>query len=191
MTQRALEGFELLWQQLDELSEELAGEIVAGEIRATPRPNPPHLRAASALGVLVGGPFGFGIGGGAPGGWVILAEPRVRFGDDVRVPDLAGWRREHYIEPESGPYTVAPDWICEVLSPSTAAIDRGEKQPQYARAGVSHLWLIDPLAKTLEVLRLQGELWVVAAVHTGDAMARAEPFDAIELDLGMVWRGRG
>lgn len=107
------------------------------------------------------------------------------------MPDLAGWRVKNYVEPEVGPSCVAPDWICEILSPSTAAVDRGEKQPQYGRAGVAHLWLLDPLAKTLEVLRLQGELWVVTAVHTGDAQVRAEPFDAIELDLGMVWRGRG
>ncbi len=191
MTQHALGTFTQLWDQLDELPEDVIGEIVAGEIRATPRPNPPHVRAASALSVLVGGPFGFGIGGGSPGGWMILAEPRVRFGDDVRVPDLAGWRRERYAEPESGPYTAVPDWVCEILSPSTAAVDRGEKQPEYAGAGVAHLWLLDPLAKTLEVLRLQSDLWVVAAVHTGDTPVRAEPFDAIELDLGMVWRGSG
>lgn len=84
MTQRAPNSFEHLWQQLGELSQDVIGEIGGGEIRANPRPNPPHLRAASALAVLVGGPLGFGIGGGAPGGpggWVILAEPRVRFGD--------------------------------------------------------------------------------------------------------------
>ena len=98
---------------------------------------------------------------------------------------------ERYAEPDRGPYTLAPDWICEILSPSTAAVDRGEEQPLYARSSVAHLWLMDPSAKTLEVLRLGGDLWIVAAVFTGDAVVRAEPFDAIELDLGKVWRGRG
>ncbi len=189
MVQRAPEtSFDVLWDELDGLPDEVVGEIVAGEIRATPRPDPPHLRAASGLGVFVGGAFGMGVGG--PGGWVILDEPRIRFGDELRVPDLAGWRAERYAEPDRGPYTVTPDWICEILSPSTAAVDRGEKQPLYARAGVGHLWLMDPLARTLEVLRLQGDLWVVAAVFTGESVVRAEPFDAIELDLAKVWRGR-
>ncbi len=189
MVQRsALAAFDVLWDELDRLPEDVIGEIVAGEIQATPRPGPPHLRAASGLGVFVGGAFGMGIGG--PGGWVILGEPRVRFGEELRVPDLAGWRTERYVEPERGPYVVAPDWICEIWSPSTTAVDRGEKQPLYARAGVSHLWLMDPIAQTLEVLRLQADLWVVAAVFTGASLIRAEPFDAIELDLAKVWRGR-
>ena len=171
------------------MPEGYVGEIVGGQVRVTPRPDPPHLRAASGLGVFVGGAFGFGIGG--PGGWVILDEPRIRFVDEVRVPDLAGWHAERYRDPERGPFVVVPDWICEVLSPGTTAEDRAEKQPLYARAGVRHLWLLDPLAKTLEVLRLQGDLWVVASVFSGEARVRAEPFDAIELDLAAIWKGRG
>lgn len=189
MVQRApAPGFDALWEHLAELPDDVVGEIVAGEIRTTPRPDPPHLRAAAGVGVFLGGAFGMGIGG--PGGWVILAEPRIRFEDELRVPDIAGWRGERYAEPERGPYTLPPDWICEILSPSTAAVDRGEKQPLYARSRVGHLWLMDPIARTLEVLRLQGDLWVVAAVFTGEAVVRAEPFDAIELDLGKIWRGR-
>jgi hypothetical protein len=105
----------LLWERLLDVPEGYIGEIVGGEIRRVPRPNPPHIRAASGVGVLVGAPFGFGIGG--PGGWVILDEPRVRFFDEVRVPDIAGWRVERYQDPEGGPYVVIPDWICEVLRP--------------------------------------------------------------------------
>lgn len=190
MVQRAPEdAFDVLWGKLDELPDEVLGEIVGGSIRAVPRPDPPHLRAASGLGIFVGGAFGMGVGG--PGGWVILDEPRIRFFDELRVPDLAGWRAERYAEPEREPYRVPPDWICEVLSPSTMAEDRSEKQPLYARAGVGHLWLMDPLAKTLEILRLQGDLWVVVAVFSGDSTVRAEPFHAVELDLARVWRGRG
>ncbi|MEZ4221579.1 MAG: Uma2 family endonuclease [Polyangiaceae bacterium] len=190
MTQLAVDDLlARLWDELLTVPEDHLGEIVAGEIRLTPRPGPQHLRAAAGLGTLLGGPFGFGVGG--PGGWVVLAEPRVRFLDDVRAPDLAAWRAERYAEPERGPYTVVPDFCCEILSPSTAADDRGEKQPLYARAGVRHLWLMDPAVKTLEVLRLEGDLWVVVHVFTGDAIARAEPFDAVQLDLGAVRRGRG
>jgi len=180
--------FARLWNELLDVPEGSIGEIVAGGIHVTPRPGPPHTRAASGLGVFVGGAFGYGIGG--PGGWVILDEPRVRFADDVRVPDLAGWRADRYQDPEGGPYAVVPDWICEVLSPSTTAEDRAQKQPLYARAGVRHLWLADPEARTLEVLRLEGGLWVVVSVLAGEGRVRAEPFDAIELDLGAVWRGR-
>lgn len=178
--------FDELWRELVALPDDLVGEIVAGEIVASPRPDPPHVRSQSNLQTLLGGPFGFGLGG--PGGWVLVTEPRVRFGDEVRVPDLAGWRRERYAEPEHGPYEVVPDWICEVLSVSTAAIDRAEKLPLYARSGVGHVWLVDPAAKTLEVLRRQGDLWLVLGVYAGEARVRAEPFESFELELGLLWR---
>ena len=84
--------------------------------------------------------------------------------------------------------TLAPDWVCEVLSPSTESLGRGEKPRVYAREGVAHVWLIDPLRQTLEVLALgrRGQ-WAQRAVLEGSAIVRAEPFDAVELELGALW----
>lgn len=121
-------------------------------------------------------------------GWVILHEPELLFGDQVRCPDLAGWRVERYEEPEDNPITLVPDWICEVLSPTTARIDRVEKMPLYAEHGVGHLWLVDPILETLEVYRREGNLWVVASTHAADEHARPEPFGAVPFDLAAVFR---
>jgi len=134
----------------------------------------------------LGPPFDDGIDG--PGGWVILIEPELHLEGDVVVPDLAGWRRERMPEiPDVAFFTLAPDWVCEILSPSSERFDRGRKLRIYAREGVSHAWLVKPEAKTLEVMRRQGEQWLLAAVHEGDAVVRAEPFDAIELPLSPLW----
>lgn len=179
-------SFEQLWDDLDEVPEGFVGEIVAGEVIVTPRPDPPHIRATSDLGGLLTAWFRFGMGGG-PGGWVILDEPRIRFAEEVRVPDLAGWRASRFAAPRSGPYTVVPDWICEALSPGTARSDRTAKMPLYARNRVGHLWLLDAVVQTLEVYRLEGERWVSVGTFGGDEKVRAEPFDAVELDLTMVW----
>jgi Uma2 family endonuclease len=173
------------WDDLDRVPEEFVGEIVNGEVVMNARPDAPHVDAQSDLGGLLVGWFRFGSGG--PGGWVIRIEPRIRFGDDIRVPDLAGWHKDRFVSPRKGPYTVVPDWICEILSESTAAADRTEKMPLYARLAVLHLWLLDPIVRTLEVYRLEHERWVVAGTWAGSAKARAEPFEAVELDLTLVW----
>jgi Uma2 family endonuclease len=125
------------------------------------------------------------------GGWVILDEPELRLGDEIRAPDLAGWRVERYEEPEDNPVTLVPDWICEVLSPTTARADRAEKMPLYAEHGVEHLWIVDPVMKTLEVYRREGGLWVVRSSHGDDDIASPEPFDAVPFDLGALWRVPG
>jgi Uma2 family endonuclease len=181
--------FDDLYRRLEDLPDDVHAEIVAGEIIVLPRPRPSHVRVASRLGARLETPFGFDSDG--PGGWVILDEPEIRFADQLRVPDLAGWRVERYEEPDDPPYVVSPDWICEVLSPSTARSDRAEKLPLYARHDVGHVWVIDPKAETLEIYRRQSELWLLVATHAGDAKVRAEPFDAIELDLGALWRTPG
>lgn len=178
-------SFDQLWDELDRVPRGYVAEIVDGEVVVLPRPNPPHVRASSDLGTLLGGWFRFGIGG--PGGWVILDEPRIRFGHEIRVPDLAAWRVERFAADDTGPFLVIPDWICEVLSPGTTADDRTAKLPLYSRHRVGHVWLLDPLEQTLEVYRLHGDRWLLVTTFGADAKARAEPFDAVELDLTLVW----
>jgi Uma2 family endonuclease len=171
---------------LQSVPDHLVAEILAGERMTSPRPAIPHANAASLLGIELGGPFRLGRGG--PGGGILLDRPAVHLGDDALVPDLAGWRRARMPEvPATAAIDLAPDWVCEVLSPSTVRIDRVLKMPIYARAGVTHLWLLDPLAQTLEVFRLDGGRWVLLATYGGDARVRAEPFDALELDLAVLW----
>ena len=132
------------------------------------------------------GPFDRGRSG--PGGWRILSEPELHLGADILVPDVAGWRRERMPRlPEEAYFPLAPNWICEVVSPSTARMDRVKKLPIYAREGVSHAWLIDPIARTLEVLRLEGGRWMILSTWSGLTVVRAEPFDAIDLDLSLLW----
>lgn len=161
-------------------------EIVDGELHASPRPAPKHAHTGAALGALVGGPFDHSKGG--PGGWRILYEPELHLGPDILVPDWAGWRRARMPRlPDTAYFPLAPDWICEILSPSTARLDRAKKLAIYARERVAHAWLIDPLAGTLEVLRLEAGRWVILATHWGTETVRAEPFAEIELELGALW----
>ena len=160
-------------------------EIVDGELHTSPRPASPHAVAATGLDHQLS-PFDRGRGG--PGGWWILFEPELHLGEDVLVPDLAGWRRERMpTVPSVAFFTLVPDWVCEVVSPGTGRLDRVKKLPAYARAAVPHAWIVDPEARTLEVLRRQGEGWLLAATHGGDEIVRAEPFGAIELDLLALW----
>jgi Uma2 family endonuclease len=173
---------------LEAVPEHLVAEIIDGELITSPRPAPRHAHTSSRLGMKLGGPFDLGESG--PGGWVILDEPELHlgYGPDILVPDLAGWRRERMPRiPDGVGITVPPDWVCEVLSPSTTRIDRIRKMPIYARERVRHIWLVDPIAHTLEVFRLEEERWIVAAVHGGDDVVRAEPFDALALALAVLW----
>jgi len=129
-------------------------------------------------------------GHGGPGGWWVLFEPELHLEADVLVLDLAGWRRERMPEvPDEAWCDIAPDWVCEVVSPSTGRLDRVRKMPKYAVHGVSHLWLVDPGVRTLEVYRLEQGRWSLIATHGDDdvSLIRAEPFDAIELDLRLLW----
>ena len=174
------------YADLESLPPNLVGEILRGVLYANPRPAIPHARASTTLHEELGPPFNRGRGG--PGGWVLLYEPELHLGDDVIVPDHAGWRREHMPEvPDTAFITLAPDWTCEVLSRSTEAVDRGEKMPIYARENVRHVWLVDPIVRTLEVFRLDGETYRLLGTWRDDARVRAEPFDAAELDLGALW----
>lgn len=174
------------YQDVLDLPEEQVGEIVDGELHVSPRPASRHTRVSSRLGMILGNPFELGQGG--PGGWWILDEPELHLGHDVLVPDLGGWRQERMPEFPDVPYfELAPDWVCEVLSPSTAKLDVERKLPKYARAGVKHAWVINPVHRVLEVFRLEQERWMLVSYLTGDDKVRAEPFQDVELNLGVLW----
>jgi Uma2 family endonuclease len=174
------------YQDLLSVPENLIAEIIHGVLHTQARPASPHARAASVLGVELGGPFDRGRGG--PGGWLVLDEPELHLHGDVLVSDLAAWRRTRMpVMPEASAFELSPDWICEVLSPGRGAIDRGEKMPIYAREGVAFAWLVDPIEKVLEAYGLKDGKWVQLGVWTGDALVRAEPFEVFELELGGLW----
>nr|WP_245591570.1 Uma2 family endonuclease [Cystobacter fuscus] len=171
---------------------EMVAEILDGELHVSPRPARPHANVASNLGGLITVPFKLGRGG--PGGWVILVEPELHLGPrpDKLVPDLAGWRRERLPDALGGDdapahYDLAPDWVCEILSERTRQRDKGPKQRIYAREGVQHMWHVDPLARTLEIFRLQGSQWLLVDSFSGEQRVRAEPFEAIELEMALLW----
>ena len=164
----------------------MVAEVVRGALHLQPRPAFPQALAGSSLGDELVSPFQKGRGG--PGGWWILDEPELHFGGDILVPDLAGWRRERLPEPPDEAYfTLAPDWVCELLSPSTRKIDLGEKRPVYAREGVGHLWLVDPQARLLEAFSLSGGAWAPAGKAQGGEPVSFPPFDAISFPLDALW----
>jgi len=182
-------GRRATYEDLLTVPDTMVAEIIDGELYATPRPASPHARAASAVGGGLWGSFdGPPNGPEHPGGWWILFEPELHLGSDVLVPDLAGWRRDKMpVLPNVAAFTQAPDWICEVVSPTTAGVDRVRKMRIYARESVGHLWLVDPLDKTLEVYCLERGRWVVASTHAGGERVRAEPFAAVELEIARWW----
>ena len=176
------------YEDIEALPVGWVGEILEDELVASPRPAVGHAYTSSTLLTELMGAFARDKGG--PGGWWILYEPELHFGRDVLVPDLAGWRRERLPRlppPETPFFTLAPDWVCEVLSPSTREVDRRRKLPVYFREGVAHAWLVDPLARRLEVLRREASGWHAVATHEGDVEVRAEPFAAVVLGLGPLW----
>jgi len=174
------------YADLLEVPDHQVAEIVDGDLHTSPRPALRHAVSASELGAELLSAFSRGRGG--PGGWWILDEPELHLGPDILVPDLAGWRRERLPTiPDALFLSLAPDWICEVLSPSTQRLDRVQKLRAYAREGVAHAWLLQPIERTLEVLRLERGRWVLIASHAGDEIVRAEPFDAVAIDLLPLW----
>ncbi len=165
-------------------------EVVDGVLHTNPRPAMPHSLASSRLGGELTGPFDRGRGG--PGGWWILFEPELHLGDDILVPDLAGWRRERMpVFPDTPYATLVPDWVCEVLSPSTRKLDLHGKRAVYGREQVGHLWLVDPADRTLEAFELREGEWVLIATAQDDAPVRIRPFDAVTFSLGDLWPPKG
>jgi Uma2 family endonuclease len=175
------------YEDLLQVPDNLIAEILGGELITSPRPALAHARATWVIAQDIG-PFDRGTRGGGPGGWWILFEPELHLGPDILVPDLAGWRRERMPVLRDIPYfELAPDWVCEVLSTSTARIDRVRKKPIYAREQVGHVWLVDPIARILEVYRLDGGQWVDVGAYGGEELVRAEPFSAVEMDMSQWW----
>lgn len=166
--------------------EHMVAEVLDGELFLFPRPAPRHAMAHTSLGGWMY--MTFGRGRGEPGGWLILNEPELHMHDDIMVPDIAGWRVERMPRlPAEAYFTTPPDWVCEVLSPSTRRVDRIRKLPIYAKNGIPHAWLVDPIERSLEMLKLYREHWLLLGVASDDERVRAEPFDAVELDLAVLW----
>jgi Uma2 family endonuclease len=174
------------YAELEALPPNMVGEIVRGVLYAYPRPAPRHGIAANRLGHEITGPFDFGRGG--PGGWIFIVEPELHFGDEVVVPDIAGWKRERLTPfPDTAYIATAPDWLAEILSPSTQALDRTDKLGIYAEDGVGHCWYVDPGAKTLEVLALTGAKWLLAATFKNAEPVTAPPFEVHTFPLDHLW----
>jgi hypothetical protein len=179
------------YEDVLKVPDHMIAEIVDGELITSPRPAPRYARAASQLGAALMGPFDGGIGG--PGGWWILHEPELHLlgRREPLVPDLAGWRVERMPDlPETAWFEVTPDWICEVLSPSTAALDRADKMPIYAQAGVAFAWLVDPVVQTIEIYQLESARWMLLETVKGDRSVQLPPFEAVPLELAPLWRIR-
>lgn len=174
------------YEDILNLPDNVIGEIVDGELYTSPRPSPKHGAATTGIAGQVHGPFQAGRGG--PGGWWIIIEPELHLGNDILVPDLAGWKKSRLPElPDGAFFELAPDWVCEVLSPSNARLDRVKKVPKYAEYDVKNLWLVDPLARIVEVFKLENKRWSLLQTFADKDKMFAEPFELIEIDLSAVW----
>lgn len=174
------------YADIEALPPHVVGEIAFGVLHTHPRPSPRHGRATTRLGAELDGPFDRGRGG--PGGWFFLIEPELHLGSHVLVPDIAGWKRERLPKlPDTAYIETSPDWVCEVLSPSTHRFDRTDKLTIYAEFGVKHCWYVDPIARTLEVFALQGDKWLLAATLKDADAVTAPPFEAHTFALDLLW----
>lgn len=179
---------EATYTDLLQLPEHWVGEILNGELYAQPRPAVRHARAASVLDRRVGGSFD--AGGEGSGGWTILFEPELHLGDKphILVPDLAGWRHERMPAlPDTAWIELAPDWVCEVISPSTASKDKILKMPLYRELGVEWLWLVDPEHKTLEAYQAIDKHWALLRAWGDSDLAHIQPFETVGIPLNTLW----
>ncbi len=174
------------YQDIINLPENIVGEIINGQLETHPRPAPKHALAAGSIGDELISPFQKGRGG--PGGWWILPEPECHLGSHVLVPDLAGWRKQRMPTlPETAWFDIVPDWVCEILSPSTARLDRIVKMPIYAQLGVVHLWLVDPILQTLEAYQLHDSHWLLIGSYDYDQAVSIAPFAEHTFSLSDLW----
>lgn len=174
------------YADIEALPPNVVGEIIFGSLVTHPRPVQWHGAAAGALNAALGPPYQFGDRG--PGGWVFIPEPELHLGPHILVPDLGGWQRNRMTEPPSkGWHEVPPDWICEILSPGTEKHDKGDKRTIYATYAVSHLWQVDPRAKSLEVFRRHDKGWLLVGTYFDDDDVNAEPFTDLTFPLSRLW----
>lgn len=174
------------YADLEALPPNMVGEIIYGALYAHPRPAPRHSVATAELTTELTTPFGRGRGG--PGGWTFLIEPELHLGPHVVVPDIAGWRTERLTPfPTTAFISTAPDWLAEILSPSTQGLDRTDKLTVYAEAGVRHCWYVDPIVHTLEVFALENGKWVIAATFKEADTVAAPPFEVHSFALNVLW----
>jgi len=186
MSKASILGRSATFMDLEQVPEGLIGEILEGDLWVSPHPASRHSHTLVTLTTELVPPFQHGNGG--PGGWHLLSEMEVFLGGDVLVPDLAGWRRDRKLRLMDQTRIIdIPDWVCEILSKSTEKIDRGLKARIYARAGIRHMWLVDPHKRTIEVFRLAANGWVHTQMVEGDAIAVAEPFEAAGFPLSRIW----
>ncbi len=172
---------------LDALPADTKGEIIEGVLYTMTRPRALHQRTARDVGSDLRDPFERGKGG--PGGWWILPEPGIELPNTPEIaPDVAGWRRERLPTlPDDEPIRVVPDWVCEILSPTTRRHDLLVKKPYYAKVGVPHHWLIDREARTVTAYRLESGRWLELGVFGDERDARIEPFAEFALDIASWW----
>ena len=178
------------YQDVVDAPEHKIAEILGGKLYISPLLPPLHSVARMSLNIVLGNAFDRGIDG--PGGWWILRAPELHFGtspnEDVIVPDVVGWQRQRLPKIPDVPYmTLPPDWVCEIVTPVTRELDTGIKSDTYARAGVPHLWLIDPVARTLEAIELQNGKWKSIATLSGNAQVALPPFEAASFSLNELW----
>jgi len=173
------------YEDLLQVPDHFVAEILEGELYVNRRPASPQARATTKLGMIIGAEFDLP----SSGQWLFINQPELHFGEDVIVPDIAGWRRSRMpVVPNVPWFDLAPDWICEALSPSTQRLDRFKKMPAYAREGVQYAWIIDADLQSLEAFRLENGRWSNIAQHLGDAVVRVEPFESLEIKLANLWR---
>lgn len=174
------------YADLEAVPPHLVAEIIFGRLETHPRAVPKHATAHASLANELIGPFQKARGG--PGGWVFMTEPELHLGPHVIVPDLAAWRVDRMPHlPPTAFIEMAPDWVCELLSPSTLNRDRGPKRRIYGSFGVGYLWLLDATAKVLEVFALRQMQWVLHDTHVDPDEVRAPPFDAVPFSLSALW----
>ena len=180
------------YADIEALPPNLVGEIIYGALHTHPRPAPKHGIAAGQLQTEITLPFGRGSGGTGPGGWTFIVEPELHLGPHVIVPDIGGWKNERLTPFPDTPYLeTPPDWLAEILSPSTQGIDRTDKLAVYAEFGVKHCWYVDPIAKTLEVFALSDGKWLIAATFKDADPVTAPPFEVHTFPLDVLWVKEG